>query len=136
MTSFETVRVAAIQATPVILDAEASTDKATGLLRQAADDGAQLAVLPETFIPLYPSNAWAHVASRFGGLDALWDRLWDNAVDVPGPLIDRLAAVCAERGIWCVIGVNERETERPGTLYNAMVTIGPEGIAGKHRKLM
>jgi nitrilase len=136
MARFQTVRVAAIQATPVILDADASVDKAVRLLGEAADQGAQLAVLPETFVPLYPSNAWAHVAARFGGLDELWDRLWENSVDVPGPLIDRLAAVCAERALWCVVGVNEREAERPGSLYNAMVTIGPQGLVAKHRKLM
>ena len=59
MTSFPTVRVAAIQATPVILDAAASVEKAVRLLGEAAGQGAQLAVLPETFLSLYPSNAWA-----------------------------------------------------------------------------
>ena len=54
MTELPTVRIAAIQATPVILDAEASIDKAIALLHQAADDGARLAVLPETFVLLYP----------------------------------------------------------------------------------
>src|SRR5215212_2535651 len=136
MTEFQTVRVAAVQATPVILDAEATVDKAIGLLCAAADAGAQLAVLPETFVPLYPSNGWAHSASRFGGYDDLWDRLWANSVDVPGPLVDRLAATCADKDIWCVIGVNERESERPGSLYNSMLTIGPGGLAAKHRKLM
>jgi nitrilase len=55
---------------------------------------------------------------------------------VPGPLVDRIAEACAKRGIWCVIGVNERESERPGSLYNAMLTIGPAGLVAKHRKLM
>jgi nitrilase len=136
MTSFETVRVAAVQATPVILDAEASVDKAIALLGQAADDGVQLAVLPETFVSLYPSGTWAHAASRFGGFGEFWERMWANSVDVPGPAVDRIAAICAERDLWCVIGVNERESERPGSLYNAMVTIGPGGLVAKHRKLM
>src|SRR4051812_27220058 len=136
MTSFETVRVAAVQATPVILDAEASVDKVVGLLGKAADDGVQLAVLPETFLSLYPSGIWAHAAARFDGFDELWERMWQSSVDVPGPETDRIAAVCAERDIWCVIGVNERESNRPGSLYNAMVTIGPAGVVAKHRKLM
>jgi nitrilase len=136
MAIFETVRVAAIQATPVILDADATVDKAIDLLNTAADDRVQLAVLPETFVSLYPSGTWAHAAARFSGFDELWDRMWDSSVDVPGPAVDRVAATCAERDIWCVIGVNERESERPGSLYNTMLTIGPAGLVAKHRKLM
>src|SRR3954451_3137613 len=136
MAIFDTVRVAAIQATPVILDADATVAKAGELLNKAADDGVQLAVLPETFVSLYPSGSWAYAAARFSGFDELWDRMWDSSIDVPGPQVDRIAAVCAERGIWCVIGVNERESERPGSLYNAMLTIGPAGLVAKHRKLM
>ncbi|HEX4733929.1 MAG TPA: carbon-nitrogen hydrolase family protein [Thermoleophilaceae bacterium] len=136
MAIFDTVRVAAIQATPVILDADATVDKAVALLNRAADDGVQLAVLPETFIPLYPSGIWAHAAARSSGFGHFWERMWENSVDVPGPITERLEAVCAERGLWLVIGVNERESERPGSLYNAMLTIGPEGLVAKHRKLM
>jgi nitrilase len=136
MTRFETVRIAALQATPVVLDAEACVDKAARLINEAADAGVQLAVLPETFVPLYPSNAWARDASSFGGWDELWERLWENSVDVPGPLVDRLAAVCRARDIYCAIGVNERESSRPGTLYNTLVLVGPGGLMAKHRKLM
>jgi nitrilase len=136
MPLFETVRVAAIQATPVILDAKATVDKACDLLGQAADDGAQLTVLPETFVPLYPSGAWAHDAGSFSGWDELWERLWANSVDVPGPLTDRLAKRCRELGLRCAIGVNERESDRPGSLYNTLLLIGPEGVTWKHRKLM
>ena len=133
----ETVRVAAIQATPVILDAEATVEKAVRLLGEAAGEGAQLAVLPETFVPLYPSNAWARGAAAFGGWDELWERLWANSVDVPGPL-----ARAAGRGLrastasHCAIGVNERESERPGSLYNTLLLLGPDGLLHQHRKLM
>jgi nitrilase len=136
MTAFPTVRVAAIQATPVILDAEACVEKAVRLLNEAADRGAQLAVFPECFIPLYPSNAWARGAAGFGGWDQLWERLWANSIDVPGPLLDRLIEVCRGRELCCVIGVNERESERPGTLYNTVVYLGPSGLLARHRKLM
>jgi nitrilase len=136
VTAFPTIRVAAVQATPAILDAEQCVDKAARLLHEAADRGAQLAVLPECFIPLYPSNAWAQGASGFSGWDVLWERLWENSVDVPGPLIERLVTVCRERDLYCAVGVNERESERPGTLYNALVYLGPSGVLGKHRKLM
>ena len=136
MVNASVVRVAAVQATPVILDADRCVDKAVELLHEAADAGAQLAVLPETFVPLYPSNAWAKSASDFTGWDAFWLRLWENSVDVPGPLVDRLLDVCRTRNLHCVIGVNERERERPGSLYNTMLTLGPQGVLGRHRKLM
>jgi nitrilase len=136
MTSFGTVRVAAVQATPVILDAEATVDKAIGLIGDAAADGAELVVLPETFVPLYPSNGWARHAAPFGGSDELWERLWENSVDVPGPLVERLVAVCRERSVHVAIGINERESERPGSLYNTLLLLGPEGIELKHRKLV
>jgi nitrilase len=122
-----------VQATPVILDAAATVEKAIALLREAAGRGAELAVLPETFVPLYPSNRWARGASAFSGWDALWERLWANAVEVPGPLVDDLAAACAETGLHAVVGINERDG---GTLYNSYLVLGPEGLLHKHRKLM
>ncbi|MDQ4124929.1 MAG: carbon-nitrogen hydrolase family protein [Actinomycetota bacterium] len=130
------VRIAAIQATPVILDADASVTKALDLLGAAAADGVQLAVFPETFVPLYPSGGWAHEAARFDGFDEMWNRLWESSVDVPGPHVDKLAAACAEHDLYCVIGVNERESDRPGSLYNTVLLVGPEGLLWKHRKLM
>jgi predicted amidohydrolase len=136
VTELRTVRVAAIQATPAILDAHASVEKAVRLIGEAAALGAELAVLPETFVPLYPSNRWAADAARFSGWDALWERLWENAVDVPGPLVDELVAACAQHGVHTAIGVNERERERPGTLYNTLLLLGPDGLLHRHRKLM
>jgi nitrilase len=132
----DTTRVAAIQATPVILDVDATIDKAAALLAEAAGEGARLAALPETFVSLYPSNAWAKGATAFSGWDELWERMWDSAVDVRGPHVARLVEVCREYGLHCVVGVNEREDDRPGTLYNAMLTLGPEGVLHRHRKLM
>ncbi len=136
MAGFPTVRVAAVQATPVVLDAEATVDKAVNLLSEAAGHGARLAVLPETFVSVYPSNAWARSATAFGGHDELWERMWESSVDVGGPLVARLVEACREHDLHCVIGINEREDERPGTLYNTMLTLGPSGVRHRHRKLM
>jgi nitrilase len=136
MTDFPTVRVAAIQAAPVILDAEATVAKAVRLLGEAAAQGAQLAVLPETFVSVYPSNAWARRAASFGGSDELWERMWASSVEVPGPVVETLTEACREHDLHCAIGVNEREPQRPGTLYNTFLLIGPDGLLWKHRKLM
>src|SRR3954465_4286034 len=128
-----TVRVAAIQATAVMLDAEACVAKAIRLIEDAAGQGAELAVLPETFVPLYPSNRWAKGAAGVGGWDELWERLHANSVDVPGPLTDELAAACKRLKVYAVVGINERDG---GSLYNASITLGPGGLIHKHRKLM
>jgi nitrilase len=136
VTEFRTVRVAAVQATPVILDAPATVEKAVDLIGKAAADGAELVVLPETFVPLYPSGGWGKAAAAFEGFDELWERLWSNSVEVPGPLVDELVAACAQNDVHCAIGINERELERPGTIYNALLLIGPDGLLAKHRKLM
>jgi len=136
MTEFPTVRVAAVQATPAILDAEATVEKAARLIADAASDGARLVVLPECFVALYPGNAWARSAGAFAGWDELWERMWASAVDVPGPLTDRLVEACGSHGVHLAVGVNEREAERPGSLYNTLLLIGPEGLLHRHRKLM
>ncbi len=133
---FETVRVAAVQATPVILDADATIDKAVGLLEKAAADGAKLAVFPETFVSLYPTGAWAHNAARFAGFDQMWERLWASSVEVPGPAINRLVDACSRLEITCAIGINEREVERPGSLYNSLVLLDGGGVLWKHRKMV
>ena len=138
MTAFPTVRVAAVQATPVILDAEASVAKAVRLLGDVAAAGAKLAVLPETFVSLYPSNAWAAAAS---GMDVAAG--WTSSGSGCGPARStcraprgRAAEACRRHDVVCAIGVNERESTRPGTLYNTLLVLGPGGLLSRHRKLM
>ena len=129
--------MAAVQATPVVLDAEATVEKVLRLLHAAAADGASLVVFPECFISAYPSGAWAAPAATWAaGCDELWERLWASSVDLRGPLVERLTEACAQRDVHLAIGVNEREDERPGSLYNTLVIVGPEGIVHRHRKLM
>ena len=119
-----------------MLDSAATLAKALDLLSDAAGRGAQLVVFPETFFSLYPSNAWAHQASTFGGSDELWERFWESSVEVPGPVVDELAAACRRHGVHCAMGINERDAARSGTVYNAVLLLGPSGLIWKHRKLM
>ena len=135
--SFETVRVAAVQATPVVLDAEATIDLTIARLGAAAEQGADLVVFPECFVSLYPSGAWAAGAAAWSPTcDELWERMWASSVDVGGPQVARLTAACASLGVHLAIGVNEREDQRPGSLYNTLLVIGPQGVVHRHRKLM
>jgi len=135
--TFETVRVAAVQAAPVVLDAEATVEKAIELLHEAASQGAELVVFPECFVSLYPTGLWAADVARWTSeADELWMRMWASSIDIRGPLVDQLAGACADRGVHLAIGVNEREDVRPGSLYNSLLYIGPEGLLHRHRKLM
>jgi predicted amidohydrolase len=135
--AFDTVTVAAVQATPVVLDAEATIDKAIGLLEEAVAAGAGFVVFPECFVSLYATGSWAAAAATWTeGCDELWERFWASSVDVAGPEVERLTQACAQLGVHLAIGVNEREDERPGTVYNTLLVVGPTGVALRHRKLM
>ena len=54
----------------------------------------------------------------------------------PGRCLIDSRRCAVQRELFCVIGVNERESERPGTLYNTIVYLGPDGVLARHRKLM
>jgi nitrilase len=135
----EPVTVACVQAEPVILDREATLDKLAALTAEAAGQGASLVVFPETFIPAYPSSAWAK--SFAGWADprakAAFALLAREAVEVPGPAAERLGAIAREHGVFLVTGINELDPQRPGTLYNALLYHAPDGsLALHHRKLV
>jgi nitrilase len=132
------VRVAVVQATPVVLDAAASVAKGCELIGEAGAGGARIVALPEAFVALYPSSRWAHACATFGARAAeLHRRAWENAVDVPGPHTERLAAAARRAGAWVAVGVNERNPRRPGTLWNTLLWFSPEGrLVHRHRKLL
>jgi nitrilase len=118
-----------------MLDADACVAKVEELMRTAADQGAELVVLPECFVSFYPMSRLTRSDWDARQTD-LYERMWLSAIDVPGPATDLLAALCDELGLYVALGVNERESDRPGTLYNTLLLIGPAGIAFRHRKLM
>ena len=125
------VTVAAVQATPVFLDREATADKVCALVKEAAGHGAELIVFPESFIPAYPDWVWRTPA---------WSdtefvkRFYANAVSVPGRPSQRIGEAAAEASAYVVIGVTEIDG---GTLYNTLLYLGPDGrLLQRHRKLM
>jgi len=127
------VKVAAIQASPVLFDRAATIEKTADLLAKASAEGARLAVLPEGFVPGYPDWVWR--ATPWD--DHRWFARWqDQAVVVPGPDVERLGEAARAADIYAVIGVCEREPEG-STIYNTILYFGPDGdLLGKHRKLM
>jgi nitrilase len=133
------VIVASVQAEPVILDRAATLDRLEELAAEAAGNGAELVVFPETFVPIYPSSRWAKAFAGWqaDGAKATFARLAQNSIAVGSPEEARLGATARELGIWLVTGVNEVDGERPGTVYNSLLYHSPEGeLALHHRKLV
>jgi nitrilase len=126
------VTVAAVQSTPVLLDREVTVERLLVSIKEAAAAGAQLVVFPEAIVPGYPDWVWRVPAFS----DRAWyERLHDQAVDIPGPTTEALGAAAREAGAWVAVGVTERV--RSGTLYNTLLYLDPDGaVAGTHRKLM
>ncbi|MGE3780445.1 MAG: nitrilase-related carbon-nitrogen hydrolase, partial [Pirellulaceae bacterium] len=60
------------------------------------------------------------------------DEAWPFAETVPGPACDRLTAACRRHACFTVVGLLEKDGER---LFNTAVLIGPDGVAGKYRKV-
>src|SRR5437763_6101933 len=129
------VRVAAVQAAPVFLNRDATIAKATELLSQAAHNGAQLVVFPESFVPCYPVWLWAGRADV--ETDA-FSRLYANAVNVPGAATACLSEAARSTGVALAIGVTERESSYSrGTLYNTLLVFDASGeLMLRYRKLM
>lgn len=101
---------------------DANIERATELIRQAADDGAQFVALPETFHLRVPSSQNSvKIAS---------------AEPIPGPLTERLAALAAEHDIWLLAGSFSERSAVEGKVYNTSVLFAGDGsIVARYRKI-
>ncbi len=130
------LRVGAIQASSILLDLEACTNKACTLIRQAAKQEVRLAVFPECFLPGYPMWLDFYTATHKKAL-LLYKRLFGSAVEVPGPEINRICGAARDANMVVVMGVCEKKQKTTGTLYNSLVFIDNHGkVLGVHRKLV
>ncbi len=127
-------KAAAVQTAPVFLDTDATVEKVIRLIGEAAANGARLVAFPEVFVAGYPY--WSWIGNPVEG-SPWFERLVRSAVEVPGPEVGKIAAAAARHKINIVIGINERNRQSIGTLYNTVLTISDEGrILGRHRKLV
>lgn len=130
------LKLAAVQAAPVFLDAAATADKAIALLHEAVANGAGMVVFPEVFLSGYP--VWLRVPAvahndellRAGHVAYL-----KSAVSIDGSELASIAKEAHDLGIFVYIGVVERAASG-GTVYASLVAIHPDqGIVSVHRKL-
>lgn len=131
------VRVAVVQTPPIFLDKEKTIDRACQKIGVAANNGAELIVFTESWIPGYPywSEHWDSEVKRWASVRAQY---YDNAIIIPSEDTDRLCAAAAEAKTHLVVGCTEVDG-RPGvhTLYNSLLFIDRSGkVLGRRRKVM
>jgi predicted amidohydrolase len=111
------VRVAAVQMQPVLLDGEANLARVIQLAQEAGAREARLVVFPEAALSGYAISP---------------DEAEDLAQPIPGPATDAVAAACRRADLHVVLGLLERDPD--GTLFNASVLLGPQGLLAHYRK--
>ena len=127
------VRVACAQVEPVAFDLSGTLEKLASTAADAAAQGAQLVLFPETFIPVYPSSRWVRALAAGGGKD-VWARLARASLTVPSAETDFIGSVAAKHGLVVAVGANELDG---ATLYNTLLVFGADGeLVLRHRKLV
>ena len=132
----DNVRAAVVQAAPVLFDTPRSLQKLADLAADAARQRAELVVFPEAFIGGYPKghDFGVSVGIRSPEGREEFRRLFESAIEVPGPATEFIGKVAQDCAVHLVVGVVERDG---GTLYCSALIFGPDGrMLGKHRKLM
>ena len=132
------MKIAAIQAAPVYLDREATFQKVLTLMREAASEGAELCVFPETFLAGCP--VWPDLTdgARFNSPDqkAAYAAYLASAIDPEGPELAAIAEEAAKLGIFTYLGLVERSSSQ-GSVFCSLAAIHPEsGMVSLHRKLV
>lgn len=123
-----TVKVAAVQAEPVWLDMDATTDKVVSLVAEAAGNGAELISFPETFIPGYPW--WIWVDTPAAGMRFVPD-YHANSPQVDGPQMQRIGDAARDNDINVVVGASLRIG---GSLYMGQVIFDNTGRMVRARR--
>ena len=111
------MRVAVAQIDPQLAEVDRNLETCVKRLEEAANDGAQLLVLPECAIPGYMFDS-AEEALPF-------------AEEIPGPSTEVLERECRRLGMHVVCGMLERDGD---ALHNSAVLVGPDGLIGTYRK--
>ncbi len=128
--SSRVVRAAAAQIAPDLTSADGTLAKVLQTISDAAKQGVQLIVFPETLVPYYPYFSFVKPPVQQGPEHL---RLMSLCPTVPGPLTDAVAAAAQAHGMVVVLGLNERDH---GSLYNTQVVFEADGtLLLKRRKI-
>jgi nitrilase len=132
-------KLAIIQKPPVFLDKQKTIQNAVALIEEAANEGAELVIFPEAFIPGYPVWIWRlRPGGDWGLTDEIHALLLENAVNLGGKDLEPIYKAAKNNQVTVVCGIDERDNQlSQATLYNTTIVIGPDGqLLNRHRKLM
>jgi aliphatic nitrilase len=130
---FNKFKAAAVQTSPVFLDADKTIDKAIAFIKEAAGNGAQLIAFPEVFVSGYPY--WNWIMTPVQG-SKWYEKLYKSAITADGSEVKTICDAANEFNIHIVIGINEKGSSF-GEIYNTNLIIDNNGnLIGKHRKLV
>lgn len=129
------VKVAVVQAAPVLFDLDATLKK----MEQIVSDcqGSQLILFPEAFVSAYPRGLsfGTVIGSREQNGRALWNRYWESSIREGDAYFLRLSKLAEKAKAFLAIGVNEKD-QVSGSMYCTLMYFGPNGrYLGKHRKI-
>lgn len=132
--SYPRLRVAAVQAAPVYQNRDATVEKSARLIEEGAKGGAKIVGFSEAFLSGFPRNSTFETPEI---TRRKYLNLFKNSIEIPSKATDVLCEVARQNEILVVMGLNEKERGRIGTVYNTQLFIGSDGkILGKHRKLV
>ena len=132
-----TIKVAVVQDAPEFFNKEATLQKVETIVKQNANDGCELIVFPESFIPGYPRgfSFGATIGNRSDEGRQHYADYYNNSFDLESDDLTRLETLAREQNTYIVIGVTEKH-EANGSLYCSMLYLSPtEGLLGVHRKI-
>lgn len=132
--TYPAFKAALAHVAPVFLDKDRTVEKGCSLIREAAHNGAQIIVFPETYIPAFP--VWCALQAPIHNHD-LFCELAANTIRVDGPELATIAEVARECGIFVSMGFNEGTHVSGGCIWNSNVLISDEGtVLNHHRKIV
>ncbi len=124
------IRAAAVQFAPDLTGRAGTMGRVLAAIEEAAENGAELVVFPETFVPYYPYFSFVLPPVRQGKEHL---RLYEEAVTVPSEETRAVGAAAAKHDMVVVLGVTERDH---GSLYNSQLIFDADGtLVLKRRKI-
>ncbi|TNF58200.1 MAG: carbon-nitrogen hydrolase family protein [Rhodobacteraceae bacterium] len=125
-----TIKVAAVQAAPVWMDARGTLEKTIALIENAGRKDVKLIAFGEVWLPGYPFTIW--LQPPMVAMDIVM-RHRMNAITVDGPEMTAIRDAARRANCWVMLGFAERDR---GSIYCAQALISDRGdLAMTRRKL-